>query len=122
MFVKHLEYEFLGQGTTWCSVIEFRQQLLDHLEPEVSCVISYNIISYLFMIVKLYNITFGIYYEMTTINNQMHTFPCHNDTFLCLCSDENIKGLVGCHYCYNLLLLSIVKYTLRKICQHYKIV
>lgn len=33
--MKHLEYEFIGQGTTWCSAIESRQPLLDHLEPEV---------------------------------------------------------------------------------------
>lgn len=59
---------------------------------------------------------------MITINSQMHTFPCLIDTFLRLCSDENIKGLVGYHDCYNLLLLSVVKYTIRKICRHYKII
>lgn len=74
-------------------------------------------------IANVYNIIFGISYEMTTTNNQMHIFPYCNDTFLCLWIDENIKDLlVRYHFYYNLLLLSTAKYTQRKICQCYEII
>lgn len=60
--------------------------------------------------------TFGIYCEMTTRSNLMHTFPYNNVILSVFMIIFKIYFPVRYSFCYILLLLSTAKYAQRNIC------